>query len=375
MKEAFESGAWKQVEKLGLLLSMQDSTHAENYYLLGQKSLAADQPGEAKKYFTKARRHDHLRFRAPDEINHIIRNLCLSTDARLVNVQKAFEAVSPSSLLGEELLLEHLHPNLRGYSLIAESFYKSIIENKIIKVSPETISISDQLELYPLTTVDTLHGSYEIQILKERWPFYEKIDLDTANRTIPEAVAGALVVKQLSWDQAMDRLYRYYHEKSDFEYALRVAEAVIMEHPNEAALYAKAGSICLRLRDFEKGAYYFLKAYNNQPSAEYARFTALCLIHQNKLEQSLQFLTNATARHQTDQKTLRLLSAIQNIVRMESRLNAETPDSELLNQLAGSYYVIGLENKARTLIFKVLATEPSNSRSLKLLQQINQKRE
>ena len=248
---------------------------------------------------------------------------------------------------------------------MAECFYAAMLSSTIIGTSPRKIRIPDIGAQYPLTQVDTLSGTYEIRILKERWPFYEKIKTDTAHRTIPEALAGALVVKQLSWDRAMEKLYQYYHQKNDFQNTLRVAEAVIMEHPYEASFYAKAGSICLRLKDFEKGTVYFRKAYKYKSSPAYARFATLCLIHRNRLVQSLEFLTDAAKNNRVDRTTLRLLAVIQNIMALENT------NIHLLNQLAGSYYFIGLEDKARTLVDRIPAIEPSNKSSLKLLQQMD----
>ena len=225
---------------------------------------------------------------------------------------------------------------------------------------------------YPLTEVDTLFGDYEIQILKERWPFNEAIEVDTTKQTLPVALAGALAVKQLSWEQAMEKLYQHYHQKNDFKNTLRVAEAVIMEHPNQASFYAKAGSIALRLKLFDKGANYFQKAYNLKPSPEYARFSALSLIRQNKLEQSLEFLAKAARDGQSDPKAARLMNALESIAQMENRLKQENANVQLLNQLAGVYYMVGLKAKAKVLINKAMLLEPSNSGSVKLLQQMDE---
>ena len=373
MQKAFEADNWDAVEKYGQLLEAQDSTYAETYYLLARMALEKGQPEKARHYFVKATQHDNLRFRAPIEINHIIRDLSQNTNADFVDVKSAFESKSPQGILGQELILEHLHPNLEGYAVMAETFYKAILERKLIKSPPQPAVTPEVWNEYPLTEVDTLFGTYEIQILKERWPFYEKIKIDTSNRTIPEAVAGALVVKQLSWDQAMERLYQFYHQKNDFENTLRVAEAVIMEHPHQAAFYAKAGSICLRLKYFGKGAVYFQMAYSFEPSPEYARFAALCLVHQNELTRAVESLTSAAKDGHANQKTVRLLAVIKEIIQIENSLKQASSNVQLLNQLAGRYFVIGLEDKAKTIIAEALVLAPSNSESVKLLQRIDQK--
>ena len=373
METAFEAHKWDEVEKLGRHVKEQDSTYAKTYFVLGQTALKRGEPGKARHHFIKARQYDYLRFRAPVEINQIIMDLSQSTNASFVDVMGAFESESREGILGEELILEHLHPNLRGYAIIAEAFYKAILKKNLVSSPIRQGLTPDVWHEYPLTEVDTLFGNYEIQVLKERWPFYEKLEIDTLNRTFPEALAGGLVVKQLTWDQAMDKLYSFYHQKKDFKNTLRVAEAVIMEHPEHAAFYAKAGSVCLRLRYFDKGADHFQKAYDLQPSPEYARFAALCLLHQNKPDVSLKLLTKAIKDNQTDPKTMRLMDSLRKIMEMENQLKGEKANSQLLNQLAGHYFMIGLEDKARNLIGEALALEPSNITSLRFLRQMDRK--
>ena len=371
-QKAFEAHDWDDVEKHTRMLLQLDSTYAGTYYLMGQMALKTATEEKARNYFMKARKYDHLRFRAPDEISDMIHGLCQNPGAYLVDIENAFRSKSPQGIVGRELMLEHLHPNLEGYALMAETFYKAILEKEVIKSPLRPILLPETWQQYPLTEVDTLFGDYEIQILKERWPFNEAIEVDTTNRTLPEALAGALAVNQLSWEQAMEKLYQHYHQKNDFKNTLRVAEAVIMEHPNQAPFYAKAGSIALRLKLFHKGGDYFQKAYNLKPSPVYARFSALSLVHQNKLEQSLEFLAKAARDGQSDTKAASLMNALESIAQMENRLEQENTNVQLLNQLAGIYYTVGLSSKARALIDKALLLEPANIGSVRLLRQMDQ---
>ena len=68
---------------------------------------------------------------------------------------------------------------------MAENFYKAILEKEVIKSPLRPILLPETWQQYPLTEVDTLFGDYEIQILKERWPFNEAIEVDTTKQTCP----------------------------------------------------------------------------------------------------------------------------------------------------------------------------------------------
>lgn len=88
----------------------------------------------AKKEYISAKERDLLRFRAPEAVNQIIRKLANSnTYIHLVDVRAAFNQASPHAILGHETLLEHVHPNLYGYALMADAYYQSLKKHQIIK--------------------------------------------------------------------------------------------------------------------------------------------------------------------------------------------------------------------------------------------------
>ena len=98
------------------------------HYRLAQLALALEESAIAKQHFTLAKEHDLLRFRAPEAINTIIREQAQRFGAIVVDSQQELEIRSPDSIIGNKLMLEHLHPNLRGYFVVANSFYNSFAE-------------------------------------------------------------------------------------------------------------------------------------------------------------------------------------------------------------------------------------------------------
>ncbi len=109
-------------------LTLQQSSSATLHFKLAQLALALGESSIAKTHFDLAKEHDLLRFRAPEAINHIIREQAQKFDAIVVETQKELEIRSPDRIIGNNLMLEHLHPNLRGYFVVANSFYNSFAE-------------------------------------------------------------------------------------------------------------------------------------------------------------------------------------------------------------------------------------------------------
>ena len=171
--------------------------------------------------------------------------------------------------IGNELLLEHVHPNLKGYSLMAYTFYEAMkAKGEIAEEWENSLSYDEFYSKMPITVVDSLLGAYETMMLKEGWPFYEPIPyLDKSDRSEPEKIAGQLSVKQLTLDESRERLYQYYFKKKDYKNALKVAQAVNLEYPKEAAFYLKSAGLATDLGDMPKAGYMFDKALKLEPSA------------------------------------------------------------------------------------------------------------
>ena len=344
---------------------------AEDYYQLGQAAYRQQDFAAAKQNFQQAKELDLLRFRAPEAINEIIRQLVERfPEVHLVDSRAHLEEHSAHGIIGNELLLEHVHPNLLGYSLIADAFYQELQEQKLMSEDWGQASIWEQAHReMPITEVDSLKGAYEVMMLKEGWPFYEPItDLDTANRTLPEAIAGALAVQQLSWDQATERLYQHYYQNQQLDQALKVAESVTLEHPHEPQFFTKAAGLALQLDSLAKADYLFQRALSLDPSQALARKIAINFIKTDALEEALPYLHHIMEQESTDLLSFRLAKAIESILDFSE---AENPnDTEKLTQLAANYLLLGKPDIAEVYLRNVLAQEPANERALNLLQQI-----
>ncbi|MDM7860701.1 hypothetical protein QTP81_08840 [Alteromonas sp. ASW11-36] len=111
----------------------QSHNSADLHFTLAQKALALGSELIAKRHFVLAKEHDLLRFRAPTEINNVIKNLAKQTGVYLVDSEAEFAARSPAGITGRNLMLEHLHPNVPGYFVIANAFYDQLRESALFK--------------------------------------------------------------------------------------------------------------------------------------------------------------------------------------------------------------------------------------------------
>ena len=350
-----------------------DTTQAEvsaaHYYQVGQQQYAQGNFAAAKQAFVQAKEWDMLRFRAPEAMNKVIVELAKRfPQVHLVDAKAHFESMSPHRIVGQEMLLEHVHPNLRGYAQLADAFYQLLQEEKMIEADwSKAMDARTLQQEMPITAVDSLAGAYEVMILKEGWPFYQPItEADTAQRTLPEAIAGALAVRQISWEEAMERLYQYYYQNQQYEPALKVAEAVTLEHPDQPQFFTKAAGLALQLNNFAKADYLFQRALSLNPSATLARKIAVNFIQADALTTALPYLEYTAEHAPNDRLIPRLIEAV-NAVETDTL----THDPSVMTQLAEHYAVLGKQEQATIYLQDVLANDPANSRARALLERLN----
>jgi hypothetical protein len=90
----------------------------------------------AAKYFKQAVDNDKLPIRAVSSINDIIRKVAKRENVKLADVEKSFVQSSYFNIPGDEIFIDHVHPNLRGHHIIAATVFESIVELEQIFQSP-----------------------------------------------------------------------------------------------------------------------------------------------------------------------------------------------------------------------------------------------
>jgi tetratricopeptide (TPR) repeat protein len=302
----------------------------------------------AKADFTRAKEQDALRFRAPEAINGIIDELSKKYDnTHLVDTRAAFEAASDHGIVGNSLLLEHVHPNLMGYALLSDAFYRALQQQGLIP--PDTAEPFRQLLCdMPITRVDSLAGAYKIDNLRNNWPFnntgHEGGSPSRAAwhlTTEEEDLAYAVAFEQLPWEEAMRQLYDYYSKTEDWTRAATVMEALCLEHPEEPSWYEKTAMLFGKLKDNEKAIFYFREAFNREPSFEKARYLFVLCLQQDRPTEAIPYLDYAIANNSTRMNLMPVKSDALEIIRLEKTLARDSTNSSLLDTIANTYQRMG----------------------------------
>ena len=347
-----------------------DNTHPENadyHFNQGMKHYQEGTYQKARTQFSLARDYDLLRFRAPSEFNEIIREVADKQDAILVDVEGIFEANSTGGIVGNELLTEHVHPNIQGYFLIADACYHALNKSSIAEDWEHVIPSGSARKDLPVTEVDSIYGLIGIQILKNSWPFTDQSpDRNQIQKLYtPEdyidSLAYDLFMEQISWGDAMNRLYQYYLSAGQYKKALTVAHALQIELKNTGVPYNMAGRIYSELGRFDQASDALKRGFEIQPMPQIAYNLGNSLISSGRSKEAVTYLEYFIEFHPDRQDVVKKLQIIKVLANLEEQIQS-TPDStELYVHAAYQYLQMNQRDISDSLIRLAYSLDPQNA--------------
>ena len=249
-----------------------DTFHANYFFSLAKRFEQANDLENAHGYYNKASDYDLLRFRAPTIFNTIIADKARQHNAMLVDAHQ-FMHVTGAKLIGYELMLEHLHPNHRGYFLLAEAFYQSMQTAGML--SPEyPISSINAWQMSPITQVDEILANYKIAKLTSDYPFTkEKKQVSKPNASDEISTIGLARINGISWIDTQRSLLDYYQKLEDYERAANAAGTLYDAIPGQTSAARAASLLYLRANILPMAKYYALKAVELDTGKDNYRLT------------------------------------------------------------------------------------------------------
>ena len=225
----------------------EDDMAAAGYFALARVLESQGDYARARQAYLAAKDRDQLRFRAPEAFNAIIREVAAQHGARVVEVQTRLLQETEHGIIGDDLMLEHLHPNLEGYFLLADAYYGALRASDMMGYREQAITAQQAWNAIPVTEVDRLKGQHEIMQLKADWPFRDSYEAPVypARSTVIKGLAYDLFKEKLVWPEAMKRLLAHYRLTHDKPAAARVAALLATVYPYETNLQYRAGELAL----------------------------------------------------------------------------------------------------------------------------------
>ncbi|MEJ2515985.1 MAG: tetratricopeptide repeat protein [Gammaproteobacteria bacterium] len=260
-------GRTDEALRVAELVARDEPGSARAAYLLGRARAAeGDGPGAAEAW-RRARDLDALRFRAPTAFRAILEETAAATGATLVDAEARFRQASPYGAVGDELMLEHLHPNVDGYFLLADAFHDSLLDAGIPGPPARAVDDATARAEVPLSAAEIHFANYKLLRLVNDWPFTDvrqEPELP-APRNLEEQLGQALYRQEIDWATMQDRLKRAYRSAGDEREYLRLSLILADAFPFVAPAQKDAGEALLAARRPTQAYRYFFRAAGYAP--------------------------------------------------------------------------------------------------------------
>lgn len=216
--------------------------------------------GMAREAYTWAKDLDGLRFRASEDFNQSIHKVAAQHDVPVVPMKRYFEAEARHGIVGEELMLEHLHPNVEGYLLMSEAFFDTIKETGLIQPHWDSDRLESKIfyrNSWPITPLDRALGELRMINLTDHYPYpskgHEERTIANYNpRNIAEELALAVYTDKIPYVQAHIKLADYYESQGQPKLAFREYLAVMSAAPYFVDFYLMTADYLLKQEQFER---------------------------------------------------------------------------------------------------------------------------
>lgn len=316
-----------------------DSLPASAYFLQGKILEALGDSLSAYRAYYKAKDRDALRFRASEDFNRVIMRLDSLPTVKVVDIKGSFEKHSPLHLPGNELLLEHLHPNLAGYRLMAASFARSIIDGRYLG-TPERTEIPDSLwksKIY-VTRVDREVARIRIAVLMAGWPFTGNRPPSKEEVSVPEGdpirrLALKFWREDITYEEMHVQAARYYESQGELTLAEQEYRALIQATPINPSPYNALARLLIEEKKLDEALPVLLHSIAAEPTAFACKMAGAILLSRQQVAQGIAYLEQA--------------------VRLDPN------DPQALYNLSGAYALAGQFQKSRAVLDRLLRIAPN----------------
>jgi len=337
-----------------------DSMNASGYFGLGSTLFALGLYHDAGTMLARAKDLDGLRFRATEDFQSELIRLCYLRGVPIARVDSAFAAASPHGIIGNELILEHLHPTLDGYFLMGKIFFQAVLHSSLLVPRDQwalgrDLSDSVYMEVSTVSEFDRTVGSLKVELLMRRWPFQSgATNYEFTAKNSVESVAFRYIQKGIAWSDARYLLAEYYAQNKRFDMARKECLAI-------ARLIPFSYQPLLRLADY-------YRTEGNSDSA-YVAYLHCIKVEDNPFAR-MKVAIIELEREAPSAAVRQIETAFSVEGRTSFKFSAQAASSARY-LLGVAYAKLGNAAQARENLQRAIAIEPSNNDARQLLDQLS----
>lgn len=263
---------------------------------------------------------DMLRFRAPEKINNIIEEYRSFKNVHVVDAESLFASLSPNNITGDNLMTDHLHPNLTGYFEIGKLFVNKIINENLVDINSVEESLLESTDSltranFHFTKLDSVIADYRIKVLKNDWPYNDP------NKKLPknvllnplntiDSLAYQVVANNMNWEKAQRNAAAYYLSNNDIESYLSQMNNLINQFPYFESYYDMVSSEMLKRKEYDTAYKYLLERYELLPSAYSAKWIGIIALSKNDFDTAEKYMLQSIELDNSDPQTYYNLAGV-----------------------------------------------------------------
>ncbi len=367
---------------------------ADSMYAEAKRLDASHVVDKARADYLESKDLDVIRFRAPEDLNNIIAHLADSLGIYCVSLDSLFENSSPDGIVGDNLMIDHLHPNIDGYFLMAEGFLNALREHGMIERSWDSTRLKPWTYYrsnWGFTELDSMIAVVRIKHLKAGWPFKPENTVNNFRNTYePKGIIDSLAFMTIKYVDvspivAHKKLAAYYESVGDLNHASREYLSLAYSSPLDISSYYFAADLAFKAQDYADAIRYLRESPGSDTSS-YAQFTIASIYSTQKKDQEALASIDKLENLDLGNNILLQVQKLKYKVQMELGLNSDARktlaliknmDPSFNEADTGKSQVILIPNKIRPYIEKaeVLRRNGRFSDALVVLKEANSIRE
>ena len=263
--------------------------------------LATGDSARAGQAFARAKDIDVVRFRAPSEFQRIVQRVATETGSTYVPAAEEISRASRYGIPGGDLFFEHVHPNQRGYVLLARAYYDALARARFIGRTADLSKFAGwdaYTDRMRLTELDHRIAYHTIRTVTTRWPFLPvatQLDYRGTYRPVDflDSVAFNASRGAMPWAQAKLMTADRFVASGDTDRAIAEYDGLIRDGPQVEIAYRLAGRALLEAKQPDRARPYLEKAHAIEPSGVSAYTLGVLAIQSNDRPRGIALLQQA----------------------------------------------------------------------------------
>ncbi len=274
-----------------------------------QKYFADKNFSAADSLFRSAKDLDALRFRAPEKINTVIKKLTRKYNCGLANIDSIFNSTSPDGIVGNNLIVDHLHPSLSGYLLMGKIYFEAMQKNGFVP-SEKPLEISDTqqdsivINNFAFSKLDSNIAEIRLIGLLNDWPFKEGQDFSfikklQLNDKI-DSIAYKAAIENHNWEKAHREAASWYLVRSDYQNFAKEFNVLVSQYPFKLADYDYAASRLINAKEYSLAYLFLIRRHKETPDAFSAKWLGSINLNKGNTKEAIKYFLESIRYYNTD---------------------------------------------------------------------------